>query len=117
MTFAAAAQQDVPSRPCHYEVVGSGVLDYVDRFAPDEVYELFYEKLEALMTGPYPDDDYSLGIMELKDPTKPNGFTAPFNRGLVAYQVTKDFPLIKLVDVFWLDEEDPDSDVGWDYGS
>ena len=31
-------------------------------------------------------------------------FTAPFDAGLLIYQVMKDFPLIVLIDVFWIDE-------------
>jgi hypothetical protein len=96
-------------RPHRYEVIGEGVLDFVDNFAPDLVYDAFYDLLERLMVGPYPDDDPDLGVLPLQDPTKPNGFTAPFDRGLVAYQVTVDIPAIRLVDVFWLDEDDEDA--------
>jgi len=98
-------------RPSHFEVVGPGVLDYVDQFAPDPIYNAFYDLLEALVLGPYADDDPALGILPLRDPNKPNGFTAPFGvsgegGGLLAYQVMLDQPVIKLVDVFWMTDAD-----------
>jgi len=101
-------------RPSHYEVVGPGVLDYVDAFAPDAVYDAFYDLVERLMVGPYPDDAPDLGIMPFRDPAKPNGFTAPFDAGLLAYQVMRDQPVIKLVDVFWMADDD-DDETGLDY--
>lgn len=101
-------------RPSHYEVVGPGVLDYVDQFAPDDVYNAFYDLLESLILGPYADDDPTLGILPLRDPDKPNGFSAPFaGGGLVAYQVMLDQPVIKLIDVFWM--ADDDDETGWRY--
>ncbi|MDP9342163.1 MAG: hypothetical protein M3Q23_08700 [Actinomycetota bacterium] len=88
-----------------YWLIGQGVLDYIDRFAPDDVYDEFYDLIEVLMEfGPYPDDQPNLGILPLQDPDKPNAFTAPFGDGLLAYQVTLDQPAIKLVDVFWVGE-------------
>ncbi len=98
-----------------YDVICSGVLDYVDNFAPDDVYDEFYNLLESLMEdGPYHEDQPSRGILPLQDETKPNGFTAPFDAGLLAYQVMKDFPIIKCVDVFWIIGEDDDP-TGIDY--
>lgn len=99
-------------RPRWHYIIGPGALDYVDGFAPNDVYNAFYDLIEALQVGPYPDDDLSSGVLELRDPSKPNGFSAPFNRGLVAYQVMLDQPVIKLVDVFWMD----DDGEGLDYG-
>lgn len=102
-------------KPSQYRVIGQGVLDYVDRFAPDDVYDEFYNLLESLMeVGPYPDDQPARNILPLQEESTPNSFTAPFNQGLLAYQVMRDHPIIKLVDVFWLtdDEEDP---TGVDY--
>jgi hypothetical protein len=55
-----------------------------------------------------------LRIMEEQGPRRPNGFTAPIDAGLVAYQVMLDHPVIRLVDVFWLDE-DQDGQRGIDY--
>jgi hypothetical protein len=98
-----------------YWLIGRPVLDYVDRFAPDSVYHQFYDLIEALMEfGPYPEDQPGLGILPLQDPGKPNGFTAPFDRGLLAYQVMLDQPAIKLVDVFWLTDDEADT-TGADY--
>lgn len=34
----------------------------------------------------------------------PNAFTAPFDAGLLSYQVMRDFPPVVLIDVFWLDQ-------------
>lgn len=42
--------------------------------------------------------------MSLQDSRTPNGFTAPFDAGLLAYQVMRDQPVVALVDVFWIDE-------------
>lgn len=101
-------------KPSRYEVIGPGVLDYVDRFAQETVFEEFYDLLEALMEfGPYPDDQPGVGILPFQDLTKPNAFTVPFNNGLLAYQVMRDFPVIKLVDVFWFGEDD--DPTGSDY--
>jgi hypothetical protein len=53
----------------------------------------------------------------LQDPSKPNGFTAPFDDGLLSYQVMRDFPVIKLADVFWVSPDaDPEDPTGIDYG-
>lgn len=98
-----------------YGVIGRKVLDYVDSFASDDVYEEFYDLLEVLMEyGPYPADNPALGIMEERDPRRPNGFTVPFDAGLLAYQVMLDYPVIKLVDAFWLTEGEEDP-TGSDY--
>lgn len=95
-------------RPSRYEVIGEGVLAHVDRFAPGPVFEEFYELIEALMrSGPYPQDQPHRGIQPLQDPGKPNGFTAPFDDGLLAYQVMRDLPVIRLVDAFWVEPENP----------
>lgn len=102
-------------RPSRYDVIGEGVLRHVDRFAPDDVYDAFYDLLEELMVGPYPDDSPGLGILPVQDDTKPNGFTAPFDAGLLAYQVMRDMPVIKLVDVFWMKEGDEEAS-GIEYG-
>lgn len=102
-------------KPRRYEVIGTPVLDHVDRYAPDEVYDEFYDLLEALMEfGPYPDDQLELNILPHQEPTKPNAFSAPFDKGLLFYQVMVDLPIIKLVDVFWFGEDDEDLDgVGY----
>lgn len=42
-----------------------------------------------------------LGVRELKD-HGPSMFTAPFDDGLLLYQVMSDYPIIKLVQVTWL---------------
>lgn len=89
-----------------YWIVGPAVLAHVDAFAPEEVYDEFYDLLELLVSGPNPQDQPGTRILPLQDPTKPNGFTAPFDAGLVAYQIMRDQPVVVLVDVFWLDEAD-----------
>jgi hypothetical protein len=99
-------------KPHRWHIGGGKVLDYVDKHAPDEVYDAFYDLLDRLVLGPYPDDDPSLGVLPLQDPYKPNGFTAPFDGGLVCYQVTEDIPTVKLVDVFWMPRGD---EPGWEY--
>jgi hypothetical protein len=100
-----------------FGLIGRRVLDYVDRFAPFDVYNDFYDLMDLLMEyGPYPEDQPSLGILPLQDPRRPNGFTAPFVAGLVSYQVMRDHPVIKLVDAFWLDEQgDEDDPTGSDF--
>jgi hypothetical protein len=68
---------------------------------PSASIDSFYDVLELLTTGPYPDDHESLGVLPHKEPGKPNAFTVPFHRGqgLLIYQVMIDMPLIKLIDL------------------
>ena len=89
-----------------YEVVGKRVFDLVDRDAPDDVWDDFYITLERLsVDGPYPADQPSMGILPYQDYTKPNSFTVPMERGSIWYQVMRDFPVIKLIDAFWFEDE------------
>lgn len=52
--------------------------------------------------------------MEVYGVSKPNGYTTPLNERSVAYQVMQDQPVVKLIDVRWM-EGDPDEALG--YGS
>lgn len=87
-----------------FRVVGPKVLDYVDAFAPEHAFDEFYDLLELLTTGPNPEDQPGAGLLPMQDPDMPNAFTAPFDAGLLSYQVMKDHPLVVLIDVFWIDE-------------
>lgn len=59
----------------------------------------FLARMLELIENPLPGDG---DILPLQDPTRPNGYTASFGDGLVLYQVMKDQPLVKLIDVLWL---------------
>jgi hypothetical protein len=74
------------------------------REAPQEIEAEFLTLLEALERNPKPVPKSLLRIMEFKDPSSlRGGFTAPFDDGLLLYQVMADYPIVKLVQVTWVD--------------
>ncbi len=84
------------TRQPKWTVHGEKVLKELES-APRAVRESFVRLIQSLERDPYrgvPD------IMPLKG--FPNGWTAPFDKGLLAYQVTVDMPTIKLKYVFWV---------------
>jgi hypothetical protein len=97
-----------------FQLTGIKVLEYVERFAEDDVLEAFYNVLERVLQAPYPGDDPLIRVMPLKESTMPNCFTVPFDPGsdgggLIVYQVMKDFPVVRLLDAVWIGEPTEDS--------
>lgn len=89
--------------PKRYRFHGEQVLEQIDE-APEDVKEEFLALLTGLQDHPHPlPGEALLGVMPLKE--KRGGmFTAPFDDGLLVYQVMADYPIIKLIQVVtWLD--------------
>lgn len=83
-------------KPTRYVIDGRRVLEEVKQ-APEEVRESFAALIRVLETDPYPDGGGA--ILPIVD--FPNGFSAPFRGGLLAYQVTVDIPSVRLKYVLW----------------
>lgn len=96
-----------------YELTGITVLNYVERFADEDVIEAFYNVLERVLRAPYPGEDPEIRVLPLKESTMRNCFTVPFDPGgegggLLVYQVMKDFPVVRLPDAVWIGEPPPE---------
>jgi hypothetical protein len=88
--------------PKRYQFVGKRVIDQIAE-APAPIQKDFWTVLEVLQDHPHPIPGKSLlGVLELKDPQLPSGYTVPFDNGLLVYQVMADYPIIQLVQVTWL---------------
>nr|MBA2601621.1 hypothetical protein [Actinomycetota bacterium] len=85
-----------------FTVEGQWVFDVVDNQAPSDVLDSFYERIVALLDGPYPTDD-PFTILPFKDGGDlADAYTAPFYRGLVVYEVSETRMRITLLDVLWI---------------
>lgn len=72
--------------------------------ASKEVRGLFFELVKALRIHPYPSErpNEHPYVLPFKGRSQPNCFTAPFDDGLLAYQIKADQPLIDPLHIVWL---------------
>jgi hypothetical protein len=88
--------------PDYYLSIFESVIRQI-RTAPPAVKAEFALLLRQLVDDPY--DTGAWMAMPLKDPRVPNGLTVVFDHALLAYQVTRDFPVVKILSLVWLPPE------------
>lgn len=88
--------------PKRYKFVGERVFDDIGQ-APPEVKSAFFKLLEGLAPDPHLPGAAHLDVLPLKDPRFVAAYTAPYDEGLLLYQVKADFPVVYLVDVLWFE--------------
>lgn len=70
------------------------------RKAPDQVRADLAELLDRLIVNP---KDGRVGVMELRGDDWP-AYTAPFDRAILLFSLTADYPCIRLLQITWLDD-------------
>jgi hypothetical protein len=89
--------------PKRYSFYGKKIFDEIFEASP-AIQRDFFDLLQGLRDDPqHLPGKALLGVLPLKDPRLAGAYTAPFDNGLLVYQVMADYPIIMLIQVSWLD--------------
>lgn len=89
-------------RPSKYALTGRAVLEHARKGARQEIREELDGLIERLLRDPLPGSTAG-NIQPLKVREFPAMYTVPFDRAVLAYQVTMDMPTVRLRYILWLE--------------